>query len=175
MSDDRPKKSWSEIDKLRNSGGSSRSRRDDYEHRRERASRSSAYSSYKSSLDKMFSGGAGIQLPEHLKEKLGPPSEVEQEKRALLDALTSKADATSLRAVIDAELPLPDDARFLMKLLDLEEDELLEPVLEKLLDIVESGKKPSRMLLIQKIDALVMRQGDGPAVELAKTLRAALG
>ena len=31
------------------------------------------------------------------------------------------------------------------------------------------------MLLIQKIDALVMRQGDGPAVELAKTLRAALG
>ena len=88
---------------------------------------------------------------------------------------TSKADATSLRAVIDAELPLPEDARFLMKLLDLEEDELLEPVLEKLLDIVESGKKPSRMLLIQKIDALVMRQGDGPAVELAKTLRAALG
>ena len=175
MSDDRPKKSWSEIDKLRNSGGSRRSRRDDYDYHRERASRSSAYSSYKSSLDKMFSGGAGIQLPDHLKEKLGPASEADQKKRALMDALKSKADGPSLRAVLDAGLALPEDARFLMKLLDLESDDLLEPVLEKLLDIVESGKKPSRMLLIQKIDALVMRQGDGTAVELAKTLRAALG
>jgi hypothetical protein len=173
MGDDRPKKSWSEIDKLRNSsGGSSRQNSNDYH--RDRASKTAAYSSYKSNLDKMFTPGGGLELPEHLKEKLGPTTEADKEKKALMTALKEKPTEKALKAVIKAGVELPEDARFLMKLLDFEKDNLLEPVLEKLLDIVESGKRPSRMLLIQKLDALVMRQGDGPAVDLAKTLKAAL-
>jgi len=175
MSDDRPKKSWSEIDKLRSGGGRANSRRDNTDYHRERVSKTAAYSSYKSNLDKMFIPGGEVALPEHLKEKLGPASETDKKSRALLDALKEKADAKSLQAVIKANLPLPEDARFLMKLLDLEQSDLLAPVLEKLLDIVETGKRPNRMLLLQKVDALIMRQGDGAAVELAKTLRAALG
>jgi hypothetical protein len=174
MSDDRPKKTWSEIDKLRSGSGSGSSRRDKNDYHRDQASKTAAYSSYKSNLDKMFSPGAAVELPQHLKERLGPASDADKKSRALMDALKDKADAKSLKAVLKAGLALPEDARFLMKLLDLDQNELLEPVLEKLLDIVESGTRPSRMLLIQKIDALVMRQGDGPAVDLAKTLRSAL-
>ena len=173
MGDDRPKKSWSEIDKLRNSSGGS-SRRDSTDYHRERASKTAAYSSYKSNLDKMFSPAGGLELPEHLKAKLGPTTEADKEKKALTTALKDKPTEKSLKAFLKAGLVLPEDARFLMKLLDFEKDNLLEPVLEKLLDIVESGKRPNRMLLIQKLDSLIMRQGDGPAVDLAKTLKAAL-
>ena len=70
---------------------------------------------------------------------------------------------------------MPEDARLLMRLLDASDsDALLCPLLAALLEIVESGKRPNRMLLIQKIDALKLRLETGDAVELADTLRAAL-
>lgn len=174
MSDDRPKKSWSEIDKLRDGTRKSgpRSGSDDYN--RERAADTAAYSSYKSKIDKMFTPG-GLALPDHLKAKLGPQSESERASRALLDQLKEKSNAVSLKAVITAGLALPEDARLLMGLLGIEDDELVFPVLEKLLEIVESGKRPNRMLLIQKIDALIMRECGHKVTELAQVLRAALG
>jgi len=173
MSDDHPKKSWNEIDKLRDGTRKSGGPRNRNDYNRERASKTAAYSSYKSQLDKMFTPG-GLELPDHLKEKLGPKSEADQASRELLEKLKKKPDASSLKAVVDAGVALPEDARFLMGLLVIEDEALLIPVLEKLLDIVESGKRPNRMLLIQKIDALIMRDGDGKAVELAQTLRSAL-
>ena len=69
MSDDRPKKSWRELDQMRDKGGS-RARRDPTERSRERASKTQAYSAYKSQLDKLFTPG-GAQLPEHMRAKLG--------------------------------------------------------------------------------------------------------
>lgn len=172
MSDDRPKKTWRELDKMRD-GSSHRSDRGSGASRSQaRAEKSNAYRSYKSNLDNLFK--PGTELPESLKMKLGPTTEAGKRNTALSKALAADADAPALRAYLDAELPLPDETRLLVRLLDIDDAALLVPVLEQLLDIVEGGKRPTRMLLIQKIDALVYKFGDGRVVELAQTLRSAL-
>ncbi len=175
MSDDRPKKSWRELDKMRDGSSHRSSRSSGSARQQERVNKSTAYRSYKSNLDKLFQPGGGMELPDSLKAKLGATDGASSQSVELGKALADKADAPSLKAFLDAGLELPDDARLLMRFLDLDEAELLTPVLQKLLDIVEGGKRPNRMLLIQKIDGLVMRLGDGPVVELAQDLRGALG
>jgi len=173
--DDRPRRtrSWKEIDASKDKKGSSRPR-DEYDRRQERAEKSTAYKQYKAGLDKLFTPGSGAELPESLKAKLGPPTEGSAEKAEAIKALREKADADSLKVYLDLELVLPEDPRLLMQLLDIDDEDLVQPVLSALLDIVESGKKPNRMLLIQKLSALELRFGPGEAQELAQQLRAAL-
>jgi len=173
MSDDRPKKSWREIDQMRSRGGGSR--RDGYDRGHERATKTAAYSQYKAHLDKLFKPGGGTALPAEMREKLGPPSAASQAKTELTSALRAKPTAETLRAYLDGGLDLPDDPRFLMDLLDVDDAELLQPVLQSLLDIVESGKRPSRMLLLQKLDAVILRHDGSEAAELAQLVRGALG
>jgi len=106
---------------------------------------------------------------------LGPKDEGSQERERLTKALTESKDEKSLASFLEAKLDLPDDPRLLMSLLDVTDDDaLLCPVLEALLEIVEGGRRPNRMLLIQKIDALTLRLGSGDAVDRAQDLRAAL-
>jgi hypothetical protein len=171
--DDRPKKSWREIDAQRDRKSQTSPRRDPDDRARERAQNSAAYGKYKAQLDKLFTPG-GANLPESLKSKLGPASDEGKKKQELTQTLRDKGDAASLEAFLEAGLALPEDARLLLRLLDVQKEALLEPVLRALLALVEGGQKPSRMLLIQKIDALILRLGSGGAVELAKQLRAAL-
>lgn len=172
MADDRPKKSWRELDAAREKGGS-RTRRDPDARSREKTESSAAYKSYKSNLDKLFTPG-GTSLPESLKEKLGPPSEDAQKKQKLTAELADKADLAALAAYLDAGLVLPEDGRLLVRLLDVNDPTRLVPVLETLLTVVEGGQKPSRMLMIQKLDALVLRLGSGPVVDLAQQVRSEL-
>ena len=174
MGDDRPKKSWRELDRMRDKSGSGGSRRSRDDYGRQRAQKSAAYSKYKSQLDKLFTPGSSAELPESLKAKLTPASEEDQQKRAITKALHDKPGEESLAAYLDAGMELPDNPRLLMSFLDLDDQAKLVPVLEKLLDIVEGGKRPSRMLMLAKIDALVLRLESGEAVELAQALRAAL-
>jgi hypothetical protein len=174
MGDDRPKKSWRELDSARDKGGS-RPRRDPDARSREKTESSAAYKSYKSNLDKLFTPGSGTSLLEEMKAKLGPPSADAQAKQALTVALNDKADLPSLVAFLDGGLTLPADGRLLLRLLDVPDPARLVPVLRALLEVVEGGQKPSRMLLIQKLDALILRLGNGPAVELAQQVRAELG
>lgn len=173
MADDRPKKSWRELDSARDKGGS-RPRRDPDARSREKTESSAAYKQYKSNLDKLFTPG-GTSLPDALKEKLGPPSEDAQRKQKLTAELQDKADLAALSAYLDAGLTLPAEARLLVRLLDVNDVVRLVPVLEALLAVVEAGQKPSRMLVIQKLDALVLRLGSGPTVDLARQIRAELG
>ena len=174
MGDDRPKKSWRELDSSRDKGGS-RPRRDPDARSREKTESSAAYKQYKSNLDKLFTPGSGTSLPEAFKEKLGPPSEDAQKKQKLTAELNDKADLAALAAYLDAGLVLPEDGRLMLRLLDVSDNARLLPVLEVLLRVVEGGQKPSRMLLIQKLDALILRQGSGAVVELARQVRAELG
>jgi hypothetical protein len=173
MSDDRPKKSWREIDRSREKGGSSGPRRDPEAWNRERISKTAAYSKYKSNLDKLF-GPGGAELPESMKSQLGPASEESKEKRALLDALKATPNADTLRAYLAKEPVLPEDPRLLTGLLDVRDDALLRPVLERLLEIIEGGKKPNRMLLIQRLEAIKNFAEDAGTLELAQMVRAAL-
>ncbi|MFO0723635.1 MAG: hypothetical protein U1E65_07645 [Myxococcota bacterium] len=173
MSDDRRKKSWRELDSARDKGGA-KTRFDPDERRKEAIEKTQAYSAYKSQLNKLFTPGSGAQLPPELKEKLGPPSAEVQKKQALTEALQTGADAASLKAYLDAGLPLPEDSRLLIRLLDLSDADLLVPVLKSLMAIVSGGQKPSRMLLLQKLDAIALRLGRGEAADLARDLRAEL-
>ena len=53
-------------------------------------------------------------------------------------------------------------------------EDLIQPVLQTLLDIIEGGKKPNRMLLIQRLEALKNWAEDDDTLELVSTVRAAL-
>ncbi len=173
MSDDRPKKSWKELDRMRDKGGSSRSRKDPSERNRERASKTQAYSAYKSQLDKLFTPG-GAQLPEHMRAKLGPQSDESKVRREMIEALTKDPGEKTLRPLVEAGEGLPDDPRLLMRLLDVRDESLLRPVLQQLLDIIEDGKKPNRMLLIQRLEAVKNFAEEDETLELVDMTRAAL-
>lgn len=172
--DDRPRrtKSWRELDAAKDRGG----RREPSSHserQREKAEKSTAYKAYKSNLEKLFTPG-GAELPESLRAKLGPVDAEGKERQDALRALKESPSAETLQKVLGLGLALPDDPRLLMQLMELADESLLLPVLTALLAIVEGGKKPNRMLLLQKIGALELRLGEGDAVELARQLRAAL-
>jgi hypothetical protein len=174
VGDDRPKKSWKEIDAGRDrSGGAARPRRDPDERSREKVEKSAAYSKYKSNLDKLFTPGGNV-LPENMRAKLGPTDPAAQEKRALLDALKATPNEDTLSAALDKGVELPEDARLLMSLFDIKKQTLLVPVLRALLRVVESGKKPNRMLALQKLDALKNRSSEDDVLELCAMIRAQL-
>ncbi len=170
MGDDRPKRSWREIDQSREKA---RPRRDERERSRERVSNSSSYNRYKAQLNDLFKPG-GSDLPDHIRAQLGPVSDESKERRALLDALRSEPSEPTLRAYLESDQPLPDDARLLMSLLAIRDEELIRPVLQKLLDVVESGKRPNRMLLIQRLEALQNFAEQSETIDLVRMLRAAL-
>lgn len=171
MSDDRPKKSWREIDRAREKGST---RRDPEERQKEKAGKTAAYAKYKSQLDKLFTPG-GAALPEALKAQLGPASPAHEERRRLMDALKSSPSRDTLRAYLDAGHPLPEDPRLLTHLLDIRDEPLLRKVLEALRGLVASGKAPSRMLLLQRLQALENFAEEQETLELARAVRAALG
>lgn len=173
MSDDRPKKSWKEIDAGRDRSGGRSQRRDPDAHSKSKLEKSAAYSKYKANLDKLFTPG-GNALPEQLREKLGPTSDTDKTKRAALDALKAKPSEETLAAALEAGIDFPEDPRLLLGLLDIKNEALLVPVLRALLNLVESGKKPNRMLALQKIDALKNRASEDDVLELASALRAAI-
>jgi hypothetical protein len=173
MTDDRPKKSWKEIDAARDRSGGVRKRRDPDETSRQKVEHSQAYSKYKANLDKLFTPG-GSALPESMREKLGPTTPEAKAQRAALDALKATPNDETLKACLDAGATLPDEPRLLLSLFDVKDESLLPPVLERLLEIVEGGKKPNRMLLLQKLDALKNKTADDRVLSLAEDLRGAL-
>ncbi len=156
MSDERPKKTWKEIDAAREKKSA---RRDPDERQRDRVAQTAAYSKYKSNLEKLFQPG-GAALPESLREKLGPPSAESSESRTLLEALRNSPSADTLRPVLEKGLSLPEDPRLLTGLVDVRDESLLRPVLDALLQLQTSGKKPNRMLLLQRLEAARVRAID---------------
>ena len=173
MSDDRRKKSWRELDRARDKGGSAPRRRDQADVNRERASKTAAYSQYKSKLDGLFQPG-GTALPEHMRASLGPMSDESKAKKELTDALLKSPGEETLRAYLDAELVLPENPRLLTQLLDTRDEELTQVVLRRLVEVVAGGKKPSRMLLLQRLTAVENWAEQDDTLSLVRSLRASL-
>lgn len=134
---------------------------------------SAAYSKYKSQLDNLFKPG-GSALPDSLAQKLGPATEAGKAHRAVLDALKKSPGEATLEAYLAVDPELPPDARLLTKLLDTKKVELLGPVLTQLLAVIEDGKKPNRMLLIQRLETVSHSVQDDGIAELIAMTRAAL-
>lgn len=174
MSDERPKKSWREIDAGRDRK-SGRARVDPNERIKSKQAESQAYKAYKSQLDKLFTPG-GAALPPALAEKLGPQSPEAQRDKELLDALTKDPGAETLRAVVAAGVRLPGEPRLLLTLLEIREAALAKVVLERLLSMIEDeGKRPNKPLALQRIDSLLNLVDDPEVTELASSVRAVLG
>lgn len=152
MTDDRPKKSWRELDRNRDRRSGSPRRPDEAERNRERASTSAAYSQYKSKLDGLFKPG-GTELPEHMRASLGPQSDEGKLHKELTDALMKTPSKETLQAFVDAGFVLPENPRLLTQLLDTRDEALTRSVLSRLVELIEQGKKPNRMLLLQRMTA----------------------
>ena len=171
--DDKPKrtKSWREIDKMRDRGGSSR--RDSRE--RERFESSTGYTKYKTNLDRLFSGG-GASLPEHLREKTDPTgavSEKDEERKklyAIEDPKLFYAAATEFLKKND----LPDDPRILDRLLMHPDEDILEKALKRLEELHQAGVLKVPPALVQRLASVEIDSGDPKIRKRAAELRKAI-
>lgn len=169
--DDRPKrsKSWREIDKMREKGGSSR--KGDRE--TESFQRSSGYTKYKSELDRLFSGGA--PLPEHLRDK-SDPGDVERDDArkklfAIEDPKAFYAAATEFLKVGK----LPDDPRLLDRLLGHPDEGIVSDALGRLEELQKAGTLKAPPSLSTRLSSVEIESGDPKlrrrATELRKLIR----
>ena len=123
--DDRPKKSWREIDSAKDK--SSHRKEEGGGHRPERALRSQAYRAYKTQLNKLFDGGS---LPDALKNKLEEAG-VGSSKKRKKACVSAILEAKNLKAVQEAledhrqEFGFPDDEEVLAKLLEQDSSKIV--------------------------------------------------
>lgn len=175
MSDDeKPKrtKSWREIDKMRDRGGSSR--RDSRE--RERFENSTGYTKYKTNLERLFSGG-GAQLPEHLREKADPGgalAERDEERKKLYAIEDPKAFYAAATEFLKTH-ELPDDPRLLDRLLTHPDEDVQEKALTRLEEMHKAGTLKVPPALTQRLASVEIDSGDPKirrrAAELRKAIR----
>jgi hypothetical protein len=169
--DDRPKRSWSEIDKMRDkafSRGQAQEQR-----KQERAERSPVYGQYKAQVSKMFSGG---ELPDALREKLDPTGALKARddllKRIRKTATEDrKAWAEAVTELVEGH-DLPEDVYLLADFLDHPKDAIVLKVLEHLERMTGSGaltKKPAA--IVQRLRSLELASDDPDVQAKAKALR----
>ncbi len=172
--DDRPKrtKSWRDIDKMRDRGGSPR--RESRE--RERFEQSTGYTKYKTNLERLFSGH-GVQLPEHLREKADPGGEIEKRAEALKKLYAIEDPKAFYAAATDylKANPLPDDPRVLDRLLGHPDEAILDKALTRLEELHKAGTLKVPPALTQRLASVEIESGDPKirrrAAELRKALR----
>lgn len=172
--DEKPKrsKSWREIDKGRDRGGSTRARGNDRE--TERFQNSTKYTQYKSNLDRLFSGG--VTLPEHLRGKLDPTGEVAErdEARKKLYAIEeTKAFHAAAKEYL-ARHEMPDDVRLLDRLLGHPDEEIVEKSLARLEELHRAGNFKAPPALTQRLASVEIDSGDPQVRKRAAELRKAL-
>jgi hypothetical protein len=169
--DDRPrqKKSWREIDKMRDRGGPVR--RDQRE--RDSFERSTGYTKYKTNLERLFSGGA--PLPDHLKAKGGEGDEERDEERKKLFAIEDpKAFYASATEYLKKN-EMPPDPRLLDRLLGHPDEDTVEKALARLEELHKAGTLKAPPALRDRLASVELETGDPKirrrAAELRKALR----
>ena len=170
--EDRPRKSWREIDAQR--GRSSHHGSSDQSKRAEQRRQSSqAYRSYKSQLNKLFEGGA---VPDALKSKLdgdGISQKKAMQKKALqdvLDAKSAKERAKALNRYREA-YAFPQDEEVLAKLLELEDEpEIVVEALQTIGRLKDEGLLKRASSLKARIKTAQMTIDDDDVHAEAKAL-----
>ena len=162
--DDRPKKSWREIDAGRNKsahhGGGHGSKPD-------RMANSQAYRSYKTQLNKLFDGGA--ELPDALKEKLQDSGMVEQAKakKGATDKLLEAMSPRKLRKAFKAyraDYGFPEEPALLNKLLESDDEDLLIETMETVERLFDAGELKAGSALKARIKSAMILV-DAPEVQ----------
>jgi hypothetical protein len=165
----RPKRSWREIDKMRDRGGPSR--RDSRE--RESFERSTGYTKYKTNLERLFSGGA--PLPDHLKGNAGEGDEQRDEERKKLFAIEDPKAFYAAATEYLKNNELPADPRLLDRLLGHPDEDTVEKALSRLEELHRTGTLKAPPALRDRLASVEIESGDPKirrrAAELRKALR----
>lgn len=173
IDDDRPKRSWSEIDKMRDKGGSARQRQED--RAQQRMERSPVYEQYKARVSKMLSGG---DLPDMVREKLDPSGELKVRdtllKKIAKTATEDRKQWAELVAEYVGKFEMPEDAYLLVDWLDHPKDRVVEKSLDALDSLAAAGalgggKCPKS--IDQRLRSLEMMGSDPDVQAKAKALR----
>ena len=169
--DDRPprqKRSWREIDKMRDRGGPTRRDQRD----RDSFERSTGYTKYKTNLERLFSGGA--PLPEHLRGKGGEGTEEGDEERKKLFAIEDPKAFYAAASEFLKKNDLPDDPRLLDRLLGHPDEEILDKALTRLEELHKAGTLKVPPALTQRLASVEIESGDPRIRKRAQELRKAL-
>lgn len=165
--DDRPKRSWAEIDKARDG---KRSRSSSPPAERSKLEQSGQYSRYKSAADQFFSGNL---MPDALKEKLDPNGDAAA-RQALLkkvkDSEDVKSFAESSKEYVD-KYGLPEEDPYLLdRLLSHPNDGIVVKTLEKLTELFKAGTLKVPKSLPQRLKSLELGSDDPDVQDNAKAL-----
>jgi hypothetical protein len=167
---EKPKKSWRERDK-----GRDRSRHTNTAADRERENfqKTTAYTRYKQSLERVFSGGG---MSGALREKLNPEGEgKDKDKEEKLKAMRQAEAPAAFVQAVDTYLAgyeLPDDAFLLDRALEHPKIEVQLLALARLQAMRDEGRlaKPPASLKI-RLDSLSLTSDESEVQEAASRLR----
>lgn len=172
--DERPRKSWREIDRMRDRSrhtpGSGRSDR-----AQERLERSHAYRQYKSNLDKFFEGGLA-DAPDGLKGLLDPSGEKSARARAIEEIQKASAEdrrkwAELVKAFVE-EHELPPDPYLLTEFLGHPRERVASKALAKLRELFDEERiKKVPPSLDQQLRSLELTADDEELREAARSFR----
>jgi len=159
--DDRPKKSWRDIDKMRDGSRHTSNRRE--QAAQERLEKSSVYDQYKN-------------LPEMLREKLDPTGSLKARDDLLkkIRGIEDRKRWADLVADFVQKHELPDDAYTLVAWLDHPRDAVIEKSLTKLEQLASAGALAGAKLpksLEQRLRSLELTGADPDLQARAKVLR----
>jgi hypothetical protein len=172
--DDKPKRtrSWSEIDKAKNRGGSGARKKDDRE--RDNFEKSTGYTKYKTNLERLFSGG--VELPDHLKAAGDPGGEQSAgvEARKALFAIEDVKAFNAAATVFLEKNPIPDDPRILDRLLSHPDEDIVEKALARLEELHKAGTLKAPPALVQRLASVEIDSGIPSVRRRATELRKAI-
>ena len=133
MADDRPKKSWRELDRAKDKSRVTGEPRNFDDRKSYMDGKSRATEKYKSNLDALFGGGAA--LPEALRAKLGmePESEESKARKKAIEAISKTPTQKAIAAFVTEGHEWPNDPRILMGCLGITDEKLIQPVLAALI------------------------------------------
>lgn len=162
---DKPKKSWRDIDRARESGRSGGTPPAD----RQRLERSATYSRYKSAADQFFSGEL---MPEALREKLDPTGEVaaRQEAARKLRTADEADDFNRLAEEFLEKYEAPEDPYLLDRMLAHPTTSVVLTALEKLIELADAGELVPPKSLAQRLRSLELTADDYDVQDEAKRL-----
>jgi hypothetical protein len=159
--DDRPKKSWREIDQMRESKGRAS------EPKKQTRESVAAQKQYKASLERLFDSGEAAKL---LGQKVTAPPNTET-KLAKIKAVRDAIGRDDITRAVNGLLalgPLPADEEVLTQALEHRTEARVQEVLEILLTWLERNRPKRQATLKARLAGLVTNSDDTETKDLAQ-------
>ena len=173
IDDDRPKRSWREIDKMRGKGGNRQ--RAQEERAQQRMERSPMYEQYKAKVAKML---GGEEMPDVVREKLDPSGALKARddllKKIKQVATEDRKQWSELVVEFVDKFQMPEDAYLLVDFLDHPRDRVVEKSLDALEALASAGALTGNKVpksIDQRLRSLEMMGSDPDVQAKAKALR----